>query len=466
MINAARGTKDILPVESWKWQHVEATARDIFSRYGYGEIRTPIFELTELFARGVGETTDIVEKEMYTFQDKGGRSLTLRPEGTAGVVRAYVEHKLYASPQSVSYSGSRSGPLSGSYSVSGSGPQSGSGIVLPVSRLYYTGPFFRYERPQAGRFRQHYQIGAEAIGSLDPSIDAEIIGMAVHLFESLKMTGLEVRLNSIGCKSCRPSYKEILVNYFKEEEEMLCADCQGRMTRNPLRILDCKKESCKTIALNAPASVNHLCNECDNHFQTVKKYLAEMEISYFVCGDLVRGLDYYTKTVFEVVSSSLGAQSSVSGGGRYDGLVEMLGGPSKPAVGFATGIERIVMVMDATGAEFPEGAPVQLFIVPLGDEAIAWAVKASWFLRKAGFAVQIGTGGKGLSAQLKEAAVLKAKYSLILGENELANGTVILRNMKSGSQEDLPLNGWEEKLTTILVGSRVDDVEKSSLSHL
>lgn len=454
MINAARGTKDILPVESWKWQHVEAIARDIFSRYGYGEIRTPIFELTELFARGVGETTDIVEKEMYTFQDKGKRSLTLRPEGTAGVVRAYVEHKLYASPQS------------GVQGAGRSTPQSGGGVVLPVSRLYYTGPFFRYERPQAGRFRQHYQIGAEAIGSIDPSIDAEVIGMAVYLFESLKMTGLEVRLNSIGCKSCRPSYQKHLVQYFNEKYNLLCFDCKNRLTRNPLRILDCKTQQCISVASESPSQSDFLCEGCSVHFEKVQNYLSAMEISYYLCKNLVRGLDYYTKTVFEVVSSSLGAQSSVGGGGRYDGLVEMLGGPSKPAAGFAAGIERIVMVMDATGAEFPEGAPVQLFIVPLGDEAIAWAVKASWFLRKAGFAVQIGTGGKGLSAQLKEAAVLKAKYSLILGENELANGTVIFRNMNSGSQEDLPLNGWEEKLTAILVGSRVDDVEKSSLSHL
>lgn len=449
MINAARGTKDVLPGESYKWQYVEATARDIFSRYGYGEIRTPIFELTELFARGVGETTDIVEKEMYTFQDKGGRSLTLRPEGTAGVVRAYVEHKLYASPQS------------GSYSVSRSGPQSVSGVVLPVSRLYYTGPFFRYERPQAGRFRQHYQIGAEAIGSLDPSIDAEIIGMAVHLFESLHMTGLEVRVNSIGCPKCRPEYKTLLVTYFNQKQGELCVDCQGRLLRNPLRILDCKKESCKLIAEHAPPNTSHLCEECNRHFEAVLNYLRKMEISYVVATDLVRGLDYYTKTVFEVVSSSLGAQSTVGGGGRYDGLVELLGGPPKPAVGFATGLERIVMVMDSLGVNIPQTSRLELFIAALGEKALEWGVTASCSLRKDGFGVQVGTPGKSLSAQLKEGSALKANYALIVGDNELSSNSLILRDMNSGSQEVISLVQWREDIKNILESTLQAVVKKN-----
>lgn len=430
MINAPRGTKDVLPVESYKWQYVESIAHSIFSRYGYGEIRTPIFEATELYSRGVGETTDIVEKEMYTFQDRGGRSVTLRPEGTAGVVRAYVEHKLYTNP---------------------------------LTRLYYIGPFFRYERPQAGRFRQHYQIGAEAIGSIDPSLDAEVIGMAVHLFESLHMTGLEVRINSIGCPKCRPEYKTLLVTYFNQKQEELCVDCQGRLLRNPLRILDCKKESCKLIAEHAPPNTSHLCEECNRHFEAVRNYLRKMEISYVVATDLVRGLDYYTKTVFEVVSSSLGAQSTVGGGGRYDGLVELLGGPSKPAVGFATGLERIVMVMDSLGVNMPQTSRLELFIAALGEKALEWGVTASCSLRKDGLGVQIGTPGKSLSAQLKEGSALKANYALIVGDNELSSGSLILRDMNSGAQELVPLVRWREDIKNILESAFHAVVKKNSV---
>lgn len=451
MINAPRGTKDLLPQEALKWQYIERKAKEIFSLYCYGEIRTPIFEATELFSRGVGEATDIVEKEMYTFQDRSGRSLTLRPEGTASVIRAYVEHKLYVGEQS-----NTSGSLSGSATGGKISSLSGSGIGHGVCRLYYTGPFFRYERPQAGRFRQHYQIGAEAIGSQEPALDAEIIGMAIHLFESLGMTGLEVKINSIGCPDCRPSYKKTLVHYFNEKHALLCFDCKDRLLRNPLRILDCKNQQCIHIASEAPKNSDYLCDECGNHFERVQQHLSNMQVTTIVAPNLVRGLDYYTKTVFEVVSSFLGAQSSVGGGGRYDGLVELLGGPQKGAVGFACGIERIIMVMEACNA-FPINISFPLlFIAPLGKEAMEWAVSMIWRLRKKKLKVNVGLSGKGLSAQLKEGASQKAKYVLIVGEDELASNKLILRDMEFGSQEVVLVGNYkdmencEEKILTVI----------------
>lgn len=411
---ALRGTKDILPGEVERWQYVENKIREVMARYHYREIRTPIFEAAELFARGIGESTDIVAKEMYTFVDRGGRSITLRPEGTAPVIRAYLEHNL--------------------------------GVKSPLIKLFYISPMFRYEKPQAGRYREHHQFGAEAIGSDDPAQDAELISLLMDILSQLGLDSLPLLLNSLGCARCRPDYRERLKEYLTGRLGRLCPDCQARYRTNPLRILDCKKEKCRQAMEDVPLMVDFLCEDCARHFKEVRGYLELLEIDYVLEGRLVRGLDYYTRTTFEVVSEELGAQDAVGGGGRYDGLVEELGGQPTPAVGFAAGLERLMMVMGKRGIFPPEPKGVDLFIAPLGGRAKKLAMRILRKVRSAGINCEMDFLQRSLKAQMKEADRIKARFVLIVGENELQTGRVLLRDMEKGQQEELPLEGFVSRL--------------------
>ena len=402
-----RGTNDILPGEVERWQHLEKVLHTVANLYGFKEIRTPVFEHTELFQRGVGETTDIVEKEMYTFTDKGGRSLTLRPEATASTVRAFVEHKLYAGP-------------------------------LPA-KLYYIGPMFRYDRPQAGRFRQFHQFGVEVFGSRHPGVDAEVIAMAMDLYDRLGLTNLTVELNSVGCPVCRPRHRQALQAFLAPGREKLCKTCQGRLERNPLRILDCKSELCRALLEGAPTITETLCPDCGRHFLQVQEYLAALGIDFRLEPRLVRGLDYYTQTAFEIVAPGIGAQSSIGGGGRYDGLVEQCGGPAMPGIGYALGLERILLAMEQQGIQTPIAAPPDVFLAALGEEAQLRGAVLAQQLRKRGVTVESDHLNRSLKAQLKSADRLQAAFSLILGEEELKRSEIILRRMGESSQNVFPL---------------------------
>ncbi|HXH12621.1 MAG TPA: histidine--tRNA ligase [Alphaproteobacteria bacterium] len=406
-IKAVRGVKDILPGDVEKWQFVERTARQIFERYGYAEIKVPIFEQTSLFARSIGEATDIVEKEMYSFEDQGGEKLTLRPEATAGICRAYVEHKLYQQP----------------------------GFV----KFYCIGPMFRYERPQAGRFRQFYQIDVEAIGEASPVVDAEVLAMLVAFLRSLGLQQLELRLNSLGDAVCRPRYREALLAFIQQHLTELCVECQRRSERNPLRVLDCKKEDCRRVMREAPRTVDFLCKSCRQHFETVGRLLAGVGISYVLDPKLVRGLDYYTRTTFEVLAEGIGAQNSVTGGGRYDGLIEEIGGPPTPGIGFAIGFERLVTVLEQQGLAVAEPRP-HVFVAPLGEAALPAAFTLVEQLRQAGLRAEIGYDEKSLRSQLRRANKLGAAFTLLLGERELATGKVAVKDMQGGAQEELALD--------------------------
>ncbi|MBN1160826.1 MAG: histidine--tRNA ligase, partial [Dehalococcoidales bacterium] len=397
MYQAARGTADILPEEQPYWRYVEKVIDDITRLYGYKRIETPIFEDTSLFLRSTGEYTDIVQKEMYTFDDRGGNSLTLKPEGTPSVCRAYIQHGMHNLPQPV--------------------------------RLYYISPIFRYDRPQAGRYRQHYQFGCEAIGDGDPAIDAEIIDIAWRLNKSLGLKNLSLQLNSIGCPECRPAYLKDLQAYYKKYAGRLCADCQTRLEKNPLRLLDCKQASCRQIAQKAPSSIDSLCDACADHFKQLQKDLKLLEIPFSINPRLVRGLDYYTRTVFEIQPEEEGGQSTIGGGGRFDGLIEELGGKPTPAAGFAAGIERIILNLKKQGVEIPDPAPLRVFIVHLGEEAREAAIKLAAVLHGAGISAAMATGSKSLKAQLRQADTLGAKYAAIIGGDEVKAGTVTLRNM-------------------------------------
>ena len=410
-----RGTRDILPEEIALWQEIEKTCQEICLLYNYKEIRTPIFESTELFSRSIGKTTDIVSKEMYTFTDRGDRSLTLRPEETAPVVRAALENNLIQRDQ--------------------------------LLKLYYFGPMFRYERPQAGRYRQFYQAGVEAFGSADPKIDVEIIQMAWQIFEKLGLLDLEVDINSVGDEKCRPQYVEKLKAYFKDQEKALCEDCRIRLQVNPLRILDCKEAGCQKIIDKAPASADNLCSECKGHFEEVvtllrqgsggQGWLGRSGIKYKVNHRLVRGLDYYTRTTFEVVSKQLGAQNAVCGGGRYDTLVEELGGKATPAVGFAIGMDRLVEVIK--NSEFGmRSAELGIYIAILGEEAKKKGFEILIELRRMGISADMDYIGKSLKAQLKAADQSKARFTLILGEEEIKTGMAKLKNMQTTEQEEVP----------------------------
>lgn len=407
-IRSIKGFHDILPENIKRWHFIEDAAKRIFEVYGFSEIRMPVLEFTDVFARSLGTTTDIVEKEMYTFTDRDGSSLTLRPEGTAGVVRAYIEDSMHARSS--------------------------------ISKLYYTGMMFRHERPQKGRFRGFYQIGAELIGPQEPASDAELIAMVWRFFEEIELTQfLELEVSSLGDKNCRPQYKEKLVQYFAPHKEELCEDCQRRLESNPLRILDCKQRNCKQIAANAPSMLDNLCSECKGHFNTVKENLTSVGIPFTINPKIVRGLDYYTRTVFEVTTDKLGSQNAVAAGGRYDGLVKELGGPDTAAVGFATGIERIVLLQEQA---MPEGfnKEVDVFIAHLGDPAQDAAFPLAFSLRKKGVSVEIEYGSKSLKSQMKKADKFGAAFTLIIGDEELEQGVVKVRNMKESKEEDIRLD--------------------------
>ncbi|SJZ72627.1 histidine--tRNA ligase [Selenihalanaerobacter shriftii] len=407
-IKRPRGTNDILPEESLKWQFVEKIAQDIFKRYNYQEIRTPIFEKTNLFQRGIGETTDIVEKEMYTFNDKGGRSITLRPEGTASVVRSFLEHKIYGQAQPTKY--------------------------------FYFGPMFRYERPQSGRYRQFHQLGAEVLGTDNPAIDAEVITLGLQILTELGLSDLEVHLNSVGCPECREEYREALVEHFSPDLEELCSDCQSRYERNPLRILDCKNEKCQEYTVDAPEIYDSLCEECTEHFEMVKNYLDKLEIDYILDPDLVRGLDYYTKTAFEIIYTGLGAQDTIFGGGRYDGLAEEIGGREIPGIGFAMGMERIILALEEQDIELPLTTDLDLFITTIGQPAKEAAFKYLYQLREAGLRVEMDYLGRSVKGQMKCADRNNAQYSIIIGGDELNKRVATIREMETGEQIEIELD--------------------------
>ena len=403
MYQVPRGTSDILPEEQVYWRHIEQEVANICQLYGYERIDSPAFEDTGLFTRSVGEGTDIVEKEMYTFSDKGGNQITLRPEGTAPVCRAYLEHGLHNRPQPV--------------------------------KLYYLASIFRYERPQAGRYRQHYQFGCEAIGDDDPSLDAEVIDMAWQFFRSLNLRHLSLQLNSIGCKQCRPGYLSVLKDYYAKHTKELCSNCKVRIDRNPLRLLDCKQPSCQQAANAAPRSVDYLCPECETHFNRLKGYLKLLEIPFTPNHRLVRGLDYYTRTVFELQPEAAGAQSTLVGGGRYDDLIEELGGKPTPAIGFAMGIERIILNLKKQAIQIPPLPRPQVFIAHIGDEARDEAIKLASGLRQAGIGIIAATGNKSLKAQLRQANNLGVRYAVIIGEEEVKRSTASLRDMTTAQQK-------------------------------
>jgi len=411
LTKAPKGTKDLLPQEAYKWHYVEQTIRDITRVFGYQEIRTPVFEHTELFERGVGDTTDIVQKEMYTFADKGGRSITLKPEGTAGAVRAYIEHKLYAEAQPV--------------------------------KMYYLTPCYRYERPQAGRLREFHQFGIEAFGASQASLDAEIISIAMELFKRLGIKDLSVNINSIGCPKCRPAYHEKIKSYLADNLEALCGTCKQRFDKNPLRILDCKVDECRNVIEGVPYMIDNLCEECGSHFEELKQYLTAAGMEYQVDPMIVRGLDYYTKTVFEIVSGSIGSQGAICGGGRYDGLVQECGGPAVPGVGFGLGLERLIMAMENQGLDFPQYNVCDVFIATLGSKARAKAFELAGMLRRAGKSADMDHVGRSLKAQFKYADKIGAAWVCTIGDDELAANTARVKEMATGSEEVVALDSFE-----------------------
>lgn len=404
-LQALRGTQDILPNDIYKWLYMENIIRDLCALYGYGEIRTPIFEETKLFLRGIGDTTDVVTKEMYTFEDRGGRSITLRPENTASAVRAFLEHKLY-------------------------GDQG-------VHKLFYIGSMFRYDRPQAGRYREFHQFGVEILGASSPLADVEVIVLAYRLFQKLGLQNLELRINSIGDKNCRNAYKKELISYYESQKDMLCEDCKQRLYKNPLRLLDCKEDNCKILAKNAPVITNYLCEECHNKFEKVKSGLTALHISYVVDPGLVRGLDYYTNTAFEIQYPPLGAQSAICGGGRYDKLVEEMGGPDVPGIGFAVGLERLLLALE--GQNLIPNCPQKssVYIVALGEKAEIEGLKIQGELREKGVMTYMDLQEKSLKGQMKQAGKVQSIYAVIIGENEIEQGKATVKHMQTGEQSEI-----------------------------
>ncbi|HLE44649.1 MAG TPA: histidine--tRNA ligase [Methylomirabilota bacterium] len=404
-IRAVRGVRDILPAEAPTWQALEAAAREVFEPHGYRELRLPLFERTELFARGIGETTDVVEKEMYTFQDRSGESVTLRPEATAGVVRAYIEHGLCAQPKPV--------------------------------RLYTIGPMFRYERPQAGRYRQFHQVNVEALGEAAPALDAEVVGMLMAYFGRLGLSDrLALHVNSIGDSACRPTFRAALAAYLEAHLARLCEECRDRVGRNPLRVLDCKRPDCQPVIEKAPSILDALCGPCREHFDRVRAYLDALGLRYEVTPRLVRGLDYYVRTTFEVLTGELGAQNAVAGGGRYDGLVEVLDGPADPGIGFAIGMERVALLLGPR----PDRAAAAVLLVPLGEPALRRCLALARELRAAGVPTEVAYGVRKLRGELERANRLGVPRVVILGDDELARGAGTLRDMTSGEQRPVPLD--------------------------
>lgn len=407
LTSAPKGTKDVMPSDSHRWHYIERTALDMAERYGFFEMRTPTFEHTTLFKRAVGDTTDVVQKEMYTFDDNGNRSITLRPEGTAGIARAAIENGLL-------------------------------GGQLPVKASYVIS-CFRYEKPQAGRLREFHQFGVESLGSPSPAADVEAIALADQVLKTLGVKQVKLFINSIGCKNCRPDYQKQLKDYFSARKEQLCETCLTRLETNPLRIIDCKSPECKKIAADAPKMIDHLCPECEEHFAELRERLDAMGIVYEIDPDIVRGLDYYCRTVFEFVTETIGAQGTVCGGGRYDGLLEELGGPSLPGVGFAMGLERIQLVMAASGAEFPPPLACELFVAPMGKVAsvVAGAMVAK--LRAEGISADCETMGRSIKAQMRYADKLGAVYTMVIGDNELAEGKATIKEMATGTTSEIML---------------------------
>ncbi|MNB86663.1 Histidine--tRNA ligase [compost metagenome] len=411
-IEKPTGTQDFLPGAVERWQFVEEKARDLCRRFNYREIRTPMFEHTELFERGVGETTDIVEGEMYNFKDKGGRDLALRPEGTAGVVRAYVQNKLYGEPD--------------------------------VSKLYYIGPMFRYERPQAGRYRQFHQFGVEAFGAVDPAIDAEVISLGYQFCKDLGLQGVRVEINSVGNIPSRAAYREKLLGFLRPMKDSLCSDCQRRMERNPLRVLDCKVDQDKFT--DAPSILDSLDEECTEHFAKVRSHLEAMGVDYSVNTRLVRGLDYYTHTAFEYKAAGIGSIDTVGGGGRYNGLVAEIGGPDQPGIGLGIGLERILLILEHQKIETGAVKPLDVYLVALGEEAEAEITKQLYLLRSQGFSAERDYLGRKMKAQLKSADRMSARFTAILGEEELQRGEIALKYMATGEQRTVKLVNLGEVL--------------------
>ncbi len=404
MINIPKGTKDVLPSESYKWHYVENIVKEVAKNFALREIRTPTFEHTELFLRGVGDTTDIVNKEMYSFKDKGNRDITLKPEGTAGVARAFVENGLYST-------------------------------AMPL-KTYYITPVFRYERPQAGRLREHHQFGIEIFGASNPSIDAEVILIANTILNKLGLQ-VELNINSMGCKTCRQNYNNALKEYLKSNIDNMCPICKERFNKNPLRILDCKEEGCKALTKDAPKIIDYLCDDCNNHFNLLKEYLEVANVKFKVNPFIVRGLDYYTRTVFEFVTTALGTQGTVCGGGRYDGLIEQIGGNSVQGVGFGMGLERVLMLMEATGVQIDDNETVKLYIASYGEKANKKAFEIAYNLRKDGISVEVDHLNRSFKAQFKYADKIKAKYVIAIGDNELESGKCTLKLMSTGETKEL-----------------------------
>ena len=420
MLSIPKGTKDVLPSQSYKWQFVEGCARDVARMFNIREVRTPVFEHTELFARGVGDTTDIVNKEMYTFQDKGNRSVTLKPEGTAGVARMFIENGLASSP-------------------------------LPMKSFYIT-PCFRYERPQAGRLREFHQFGVEIYGSPSPSADAEAIFAASAFLKKLGITDTRLEINSIGCKTCRAAYNAALRQYFEPHLAEMCPTCRERFDKNPLRMLDCKEEGCRRITAGAPAILDYLCPDCASHFESVKKLLSAQGIAYVVNPNIVRGLDYYTRTVFEFVSTSIGAQGTVCAGGRYDGLIAELGGPSTPAVGFAAGLERLILLMENTGVPFPAPPAPAIYIAGMDEGSRAKAFALCGELRANGVAAECDLMERSVKAQLKYADKSGAGYVAVIGETELAEGAVNVKRMADGTSKKVSFASICDYINNVISG--------------
>lgn len=424
---AIKGTKDVLPGEVYKNQYIESTCLSVAEQFGYKEIRTPVFEHTELFQRGVGDTTDVVQKEMYTFDDKGGRSITLRPEGTAGAARAFLENGL-------------------------------NNEALPQKVCYLTS-CYRYEKPQAGRLREFHQFGIECFGAADPLADAEMISLAKQVFDQLGVKNLHLEINSIGCPECRAEYHKALKKYFSARQDELCNTCRDRLDRNPMRILDCKSPVCSEIAKGAPVVLDYLCEDCKSHFEQVKKYLDAMNIEYIVNAQIVRGLDYYTKTVFEFVSDSIGSQGTVCGGGRYDGLIEEFGGQRTPSLGFGMGLERLQLVMEAQACEFPQPEKTDLFIVALGEKAQLKAVEIAKDMRAEGFSVLYDLNGRSLRAQMKYADKMGAKFNVVIGENEVDENKATLKNMSTGNKAEVSLETFVNDFYSISMDDALKDLE-------
>lgn len=419
LTKAPRGTKDITPKDAYKWNYVENKFREICSLFGYEEMRTPIFEHTELFKRSVGDTTDIVQKEMYSFTDKGERDITLKPEGTAGVVRAFIENKLYADTQ--------------------------------PTKLFYITPCFRYERPQAGRQRQFHQFGIEALGSDKPSLDAEVIALAVQFFNEVGLKDLAVSINSVGCPTCRAEYNAKLKEYLDAKSDVLCETCLDRKDKNPMRVIDCKNPNCKENLNDIPFMVDHICDDCKDHFEKLQSYLKEMDINFVVDRSIVRGLDYYKKTAFEIISNDIGSQSTVCGGGRYDGLVEQLGGPKGVSgIGFGLGVERLLLTMENNNIEIENPYATDIFIVTIGDEAKTKSFKLLKDLRTNHISAENDHLDRSVKAQFKYSDKINAKFTIVIGDDELANDTVTLKNMSTSEQTTIKLSEIVKELKSRL----------------